>query len=983
MGFSGFFRLSPFHVLLLCIAFAVEHQCSIPANAAPATNTVPVRRPPPPLTNRPANLIHPATNSAQQAIAGIHLPTGFKIEVAAAAPLVFAPSAMAFDEEGRLFVAEMRDFPNNGSSTPHLGRVRRLEDRNGDGIFETSTVYADNLPLPSAIICYGGGVFVAAAPDIIYLKDTKGDGVADERRSVLTGFGSGARGTNANTLPCSFFWGMDNRIHASSGGMEGIITLVSASNEGALSISRNNFSFDPRNNFFFLETGPSTGGVCRDAYGRIFLTDFERPLRGEIYNGRYLLRNPNFLAAREMRDLASPGLAVRVARPTPAGSAYPAQAAAQDVVWLGSARGPMIYQGAAFPREYHGAAFLVDPQAHVVHALPVPQEIFGAPGPPAGAIRNAFLYSEDPAFHPMSAINTPDGCLLVADIRNSADSGQIYRIAPANYLPVKTIGLGSLKTRELLALFASTNAWQRDSAARLIYSRNDPDAVPLLTNMLLRANFPLARLLAMNALDAKGVLNAGQVARALKDPDPAIREAAILMAEKFARQGSVPEVVVAALFDLAADPSPRVRLQLAFTLGAFAHGGRIELLAQMLEADMNNPWIETAVWTSLGGEAGDLFLVLIRNNNFANSPRGRALINKLVTMIGARGRMDEVNVVLKTAATANLDTQTAFALLARLGEGLRRARSSLVLVDPQNALQPLYTAALNTALNDSAAEALRIQALRLLTESSYNYGDITDLLSLLFNSGQSLAVQSATVPALCIHSDPRIAPGLFARWRVLAPATKMEVCSGLLQRPERIPALLQALENEIIQPADFSPAQLNLLRTYRNPDWRAQAEKILRPFSPERPGVFGQYLPALKVKGIYTSGRDIYSARCALCHDQPANGTASFGPDLGLARVKGKDYLLRNMIEPSRQMRPGYATAVIETKSADMYSGILKHDDLASVTLQQSPTNDIVLPRSTIETIEMQPWSYCPEGLEESLSVQDMASLLEYIALAP
>src|SRR5882672_12855595 len=116
---------------------------------------------------------------------------GFYLELVAVEPLVMDPIAMSFDENGRLFVVEMRDYSEMREVHPHLGRIRLLEDTNGDGVFDKVTIYADDLSWPTGVICYDGGIFVAASPDILYFKDTNGDGVADVRKVIFTGFGAG------------------------------------------------------------------------------------------------------------------------------------------------------------------------------------------------------------------------------------------------------------------------------------------------------------------------------------------------------------------------------------------------------------------------------------------------------------------------------------------------------------------------------------------------------------------------------------------------------------------------------------------------------------------------------------------------------------------------------------------------------------------------------------------------------------------------
>ena len=156
----------------------------------------------------------PATN----ALAGFRVRPGFRIELVAAEPMVTSPVAMAFDENSRLFVVERRDDSGPPGTNSHSGRIRLLEDTEGDGEFHSSTIYADNLPWASAVACYGGGVFVATRPDILFLKDTRTNGIADVRKAIFTGF-NGTNLLGARALPNNFNWGMDNRIHAASAGV--------------------------------------------------------------------------------------------------------------------------------------------------------------------------------------------------------------------------------------------------------------------------------------------------------------------------------------------------------------------------------------------------------------------------------------------------------------------------------------------------------------------------------------------------------------------------------------------------------------------------------------------------------------------------------------------------------------------------------------------------------------------------------------------
>src|SRR5262245_18721009 len=180
---------------------------------------------------------------------------GFRVELAAAEPLLRSPVALDFDEDGRLYVAEFPEYNGYADAKPHgTGCVRLLEDADGDGVFEKSTLFADNVPTACAVACWDGGVYVGSPPDLLYLKDADGDGKADVRRVVLTGF---AKDRVGEGLMNSFRWGLDNRFHLSPGGGDGGGGVRRADRRDAKAVPTRGHGllFDPRSEGFELTGG--------------------------------------------------------------------------------------------------------------------------------------------------------------------------------------------------------------------------------------------------------------------------------------------------------------------------------------------------------------------------------------------------------------------------------------------------------------------------------------------------------------------------------------------------------------------------------------------------------------------------------------------------------------------------------------------------------------------------------------------------------
>ena len=218
-----------------------------------------------------------AATEPEEALDAFEVREGFRLKLAAHEPDVVDPIAMAFDADGGMYVIEMRGYSERRED--RLGRIRYLEDRDNDGIFESSTIFKDGLKWPTGIVCYKGGVFVGATPDLIYLKDEDGDRIADTERVVFTGFGPENSRLNIQALFNSFHWGPDNRIWGAAAASGGRVTKPGSSQSPTV-LRGADFSFNPEKLDFRLENGTAQYGMSFDSQGRRFVCSNSSTLYG-------------------------------------------------------------------------------------------------------------------------------------------------------------------------------------------------------------------------------------------------------------------------------------------------------------------------------------------------------------------------------------------------------------------------------------------------------------------------------------------------------------------------------------------------------------------------------------------------------------------------------------------------------------------------------------------------------------------------------
>jgi len=957
---------------------------------------------------------------AKDAIATWKVKAGFKLELAANEPLVRDPIALCFDENGRMFVCEMIDYSEMRDVTPHLGRISMLEDTNGDGIYDQSTVFADNLPWPTGVIWANGGLFVAATPDIWRFEDKDGDGKAEVREKIYTGFGTGLARINVQAMLNGLQWGHDNRIHVQSGsGNRGIISSPKRPELPEQELASRDFWFDPRTYEFGFEAGGAQYGMSFDNYGRKFGCSNSDHLQFWVYDDRYAGLNPFFSLPNARQSIAADGGAAEVFRISPdepwriIRTRWRIGGVVKGVVegggrvsgYFTGATGTTVYRGDAYGADFVNNTFTGDAGGQLIHRKKLyPNGVSLVGKRPDDEQGVEFAASTDTWVRIANFANAPDGTLHVCDmyreviehpwslpeeikkyidLNNGNDRGRIYRVVPtdSNWTRRASVALGKASTAELVATLEHPNGWHRDTASRLLYERQDASAVPALRALVRASSSPLAKLHALSALEALGGIDDASVLAALADKDAHVRERGIVVAEKQLLRASWASAVTEKLASLVDDSDERVRFQLAFTVQmALANPGENVRASAPLAAaygalamrDANHPWIADAL---LSGRPDIVSTVLFpaMTRDMTTAKKNAAFVAKLVEIRAAAKPVEGYASLISFVAQPG----TSALWLRALGEGLRRAGSSIALVDTEKRLSAVFAQAAGVASDAKAPPDRRLEAIDLLGVSSF--AQAREPLASVLAPRQSDKVQIAAIASLAQYPDKEVASTLLRAWPAYAPNAKEAALAALLAREDRAEALLEAIRAGKIEPAELSASQVQALVQHKTPQLATLAQTALASaIPPSRADVLEKYQPAIAASGDAARGKIVYRGRCVVCHRADGEGMER-GPDLVTVKNRGRDGLLTAILDPHKEVAPQYIAFDVNLKDGNTYTGTIARDDATSLSLRIMGGATVDLPRSTIKGSSSSGKSLMPEGLEGGLSVQDMADLLTFI----
>lgn len=954
--------------------------------------------------------------SPAEAIAAMTVPEGFTVELVASEPDIVNPVAMTFDEKGRIWITESLEYPRREAG-PGRDRVKVLEDTDGDGRADRFTVFAEGLNIPSGIAVGYGGVWVANAPDILFLRDTDGDGRADQREVVVTGFGR----ADTHELPNSLTWGPDGYLYGLNGVFNPSHVRYAKGNPNdradhpGWQFTCAMFRIHPVTRTFelFCEGTSNPWGIAWDLEGSAFVSA---------------------CVIDHLWHLTETGYYHRQGGPYPPFT-WKLGSIVQHTHQKAAYCGLHYFDSDAYPPEYRGKLYMGNIHGGCINA----DELHRRGSTYLATPRPDLLTANDAWFMPVSQKTGPDGCLYILDWydryhcyqdanRDPAGidrlKGRLYRLRYGQTPRVSGLDLAAESDEQLIQRLGASNDFLRHTAQRILtercwrWSSSDRTRVERMRQQLQdlalseAASLPQRRH-ALFTLVSSGPLSEAMLLRWLAADDPVVRAWGVRAA---GNQRAVPPAVQQRLTELAADPEPAVQLQVAIAAGKLAALDPFPIWVEVLARCGDDALIPPIVWQNLHPHLparSAEFVALLRDRKLERSPGLVAVTQRSIERLLAVRPLPADQIATLWGGLREGSPQAARQVLLTLAE---RIQTGELRGREREALRTALTPALET-LRDTTREDGRRLAAAMLALSWGDRQEAELVRQALADPRQEPEVRLAALAALIAAADTealaaavkvlRSSPpaelaagvlGLLARleqaelarellqiYAELPAALQPRVVELLTQRPAWGREVVRALEAGRIPPAALNVNQVQRLLALGDAELKAAVERhwgtVRTTRDPQREQVVAEMRRMLRwMSGDPQRGREVFRRVCAQCHRLFGEGQ-DVGPDLTHNGRSSLDQLLSNVFDPSLVIGAAYQSRTVLTSDGRLITGLLVEDSPQRVVLKLQGGKLETIPREDIEQMRVSELSLMPEGVEKQLNPQEIADLFALLLL--
>ncbi len=931
-----------------------------------------------------------------------------------AEPIVKQPISMSFDERGRLWVVQYIQYPHPAGlkilsrdqfwrvvydkvppPPPHndrgLDRITIHEDTTGTGVYDKHTVFIDGLNIVTSIAFGRGGLWVLNPPYLLFYPTT-GDRNAPAGDPVvhLQGFGLEDTHSCANSLR----WGPDGWLYGAHGStVTSMITRPGDTAKPVQMIGQHVWRYHPDTKRFeiFAEGGGNTFGLEIDAAGRIYSGYNGGDTRGFHYvQGGYYRKG-----FEKHGDLANP-------------YAFGFFDAMKHNKAPRFSHTFVIDEADGLPEHYRGKLFAVEPLQGRVMLADMKPDRSSFQTKDIGPV----VSSTDSWFRPVDIKPAPDGSIYVADfyeekiahLRHNEgtidkDTGRIYRLAAKDATFHKAVDFGQKTSKELVDLLNSDNRWERHTAQRLLGERKDRSVLPDLRAMLFAA-VGQSSLEALWAINLTGGFDAAVALKALDHPEPTVRAWAVRLLADDHRLG--PEVFAKVVELARSEPNVQVRSQWACSSARLSAAEGLPIVKGLMarDEDLSDIHVPLLLWWSIESKCEkdrDQVLDLFSDPSLWRAKMAeQVIVPRLIKRFALPGSQKdyETCVALFRLAPTKSDGQ----ILLKAFEEAFKGRSIAGL--PQELLAEIArlgggstafgvrqgqaeAVAKGLALiqNPKASLPQRVEMIEVFGEAKQPIC-VAPLLRML-RANEPEAIKVAALGTLQSYDDERIGALVVERLPNMSASLREVAEAMLVARREWSKQLVLAVDVGKVAPESVGLIALRKLLLHRD---RQIAELVRKHWGEIKGATTAQMLAEIsrlakvvsESKADPYSGKKLYTAKCATCHTLHGQGGA-VGPDLTSYKRDDVPQMLLNVINPSAEIREGYESSVIFTKSGRVLTGIVSEKNARVVVLRTAEGQQIVQPVDDIESMTANGVSLMPEGLLQGLSDQQVCDLFAYL----
>jgi putative membrane-bound dehydrogenase-like protein len=944
---------------------------------------------------RDAKLLSPT-----EAVEAMTLKEGYKVNAFASEPMITQPMAFCWDDKGRMWIAENRDYESRSEGFSNSGdsRILILEDTDKDGVADTKKVFLEGIPFPSAIAVGHGGVYIGAPPNLLFVPDKNQDDKADEEdiKVLLTGWGIRDRHETINSL----HWGPDGWLY----GLEGFATpskIRKPKGKGKIYKHREAFP----ENLLEADGVDINGGVWRyhpikDRF-EVVAHGFSNPW-GIDYDSKGQL----FISAcviPHMFHIIPGGVYHRQ------GGQHFNPYVYEDIQTIVDHRhrsahgGARIYQSDAFPPEQQGRLFMAN-----IHEHAVLSDIITPNGSGFTASHGEdFLLANNAQWIGFSMEVGPAGDLYVLDWHDAEicgdavinkDTGRVYRIMPeksnAENWPGRFDDLSQKSDLELVELQLSKSNWHAQRARVILQYRAsqkklDAKAVDRASDLLNQNENEDTRLRALWTLWSTNNIQEQKLISLLQDSQEYIRGWAI----QFLTEDGQPSTnVVQAITSLAKkENSAVVRRYLAGALQRLDLNFRWDIAASLITngEDENDPNTPIMLWLGIeplvvdnAGKA--LSLALNSQINSISEKIARRLVdaNNLKPLVAALGEKSDSQEQLLAGMIAGMDGnmdlkepdnwQTTY-------KTLQKNKALVPMADQiaQNFGNAEVAKKLLAAINDSSsplkAKQNAIEALALNQNP-----ELQEKIPVLLKNPE---LKTAAIKAIAAYDSENLAEALFGIYPKLSAKNKEDAILTMASRPRYAKFLANGLKDGFIPKSDIPAHTVLQLRAVLGNGF-VEIWGPIDDISQTLQVSFQKYQKLLTddaiAKADPSEGKKVFQRICAICHQLYGEG-GKIGPDLTGSNRTDNTYLLSNILNPSGDVQEDYKLVVITTQDGRTYSGNVVGENDRSLTFRVVNQEPITINKSQIITRDVSEKSMMPEGLLNNLSDAEVLNLIAYL----